>query len=86
MGNFRQKNQTLLLMAYYQNKLVAADWIFGFGRHLAIFYQASSGECSDLNPNSLLVWEAIKWGKEHGYAISSSSIDGEQECEKMQLN
>jgi peptidoglycan pentaglycine glycine transferase (the first glycine) len=56
----------LLLLAFYEDKPVAAHIAYAFGEHVAFFHQASSGEYGNLNPNSLLVWEQIKWAKSMG--------------------
>jgi lipid II:glycine glycyltransferase (peptidoglycan interpeptide bridge formation enzyme) len=58
-------DQVVLLMAYYQDALLAVRTAFRFGQHAADFHASSSNEHRNLRPNHLLVWEAIKWAKEH---------------------
>lgn len=56
----------IMLMAFYQDNLLAVNIIYLFGNHAAFFHQCSSNEYGNLNPNSLLVWEGIKILKERG--------------------
>jgi lipid II:glycine glycyltransferase (peptidoglycan interpeptide bridge formation enzyme) len=63
-----QNGLSLMLMAFYNDRLLAVSIIYHFGTHAALFHQASSNEYENLNPNSLLVWEGIKWLKERGYS------------------
>jgi peptidoglycan pentaglycine glycine transferase (the first glycine) len=63
---FERENQVRFLLARYEEQIVAADLVYVFGKHAAFFHQASSGEAAQLNPNSLLVWEEIKWAKAQG--------------------
>jgi lipid II:glycine glycyltransferase (peptidoglycan interpeptide bridge formation enzyme) len=61
-----QNGLSLMLMAFYNDKLLAMAIFYHFGTHAALFHQASSNEYENLNPNSLLVWEGIKHFKEKG--------------------
>ena len=61
-------DQSVLLMAFYQNRLVAMRMAYCFGEHAAEFHAGSSDEHRDLRPSYLLVWEAIKWAKAQGCA------------------
>ncbi len=63
---FAPNNQTVLLMAFYQERLLAVRTAYYFGRHAAEFHAGSLMEDTDLHPNYLLVWEAIKWAKAQG--------------------
>jgi lipid II:glycine glycyltransferase (peptidoglycan interpeptide bridge formation enzyme) len=63
---FADKGQFVLLMAFYQDHLLAVRTIFTFGKRAAEFQAGSSGEYQHLHPNYLLMWEAIKWTKAHG--------------------
>ncbi|HJZ04299.1 MAG TPA: peptidoglycan bridge formation glycyltransferase FemA/FemB family protein [Patescibacteria group bacterium] len=62
-----EHGRSLMLMAFYQDQLLAVNIIYCFGPHAAFFHQASSNEYKNLNPNSLLVWEGIKWLKGRDY-------------------
>lgn len=53
-------NHGALLLAYYQDQLIAARAVYRFGSHAAEFH-AGSVIIPGLHPNYLLVWEAIKW-------------------------
>ena len=63
---FKENNQAILLMAYQDDRLLAGRMIFRFGTHAAEFYAGSLDEYTDLHPNYLLAWEAIKWAKAQG--------------------
>lgn len=58
-------DQVVLLMAYYQDQLLAVRTAFRMGHHAADFHASSSNAYRNLRPNHLLVWEAIKWAKTH---------------------
>jgi peptidoglycan pentaglycine glycine transferase (the first glycine) len=58
--------RAILLMAYYQDQLLAGRMAFCFGNRAAEFHAGSSNEYTHLRPNYLLVWEAIKWAKAQG--------------------
>lgn len=55
-----------LLVAKYQGKVIAAWLLFVFGKSLYYPYGASATEHKNLMASSLLLWEAIRWGKKHG--------------------
>ncbi len=63
---FSQDKKAVLLMAYYQERLLVVRMVCRFGKHAAAFHSGSSKEYSGLRPNHLLVWEAIKWAKAQG--------------------
>jgi peptidoglycan pentaglycine glycine transferase (the first glycine) len=63
---FADNGQTVLLMAFYQDQLLAVRTAYYFGDHAAEFHAGSSGEYANLRSNYLLVWEAIKWAKRQG--------------------
>jgi peptidoglycan pentaglycine glycine transferase (the first glycine) len=65
---FADNNQTVLLMAFHEERLLAVRTAYYFGRHAAEFHAGSLAEEGDLHPNYLLVWEAIKWAKAQGCA------------------
>jgi len=60
---FAQREQIRLLIASYQGEPVAANMSAMFGEHAAYLHGASSGEHSNLQPNYLLMWEAIQWAR-----------------------
>jgi lipid II:glycine glycyltransferase (peptidoglycan interpeptide bridge formation enzyme) len=55
-----------MFVASYQGQLIAANVSACFGAHAAYLHGASSGEHANLQPNSLLMWEAIQWAREQG--------------------
>lgn len=59
-------DQAILLFADHDGHTMAAHITYAHGNHAAFFHQASSNARSNLNPNSLLVWEQIKWAKSRG--------------------
>jgi lipid II:glycine glycyltransferase (peptidoglycan interpeptide bridge formation enzyme) len=63
---FKETNEAILFMAYHDDRLLAGRMIFRFGIHAAEFYAGSLDEYTDLHPNYLLAWEAIKWAKAQG--------------------
>jgi len=63
---FAKHQQYVLLMAFYQNQLLAVRTVHRSGVHAAEFHAGSTGNCHHLHPNHLLVWEAIKWAIEQG--------------------
>jgi len=56
-----------LFLAEFENKILAAIFVIGFGDSATYFYGASGNEARELMPNYLLQWTAIKWAKENGY-------------------
>jgi lipid II:glycine glycyltransferase (peptidoglycan interpeptide bridge formation enzyme) len=63
---FSDADQAILLFAEHNGQTMAAHITYAYGEHAAFFHQASSSARSNLNPNSLLVWEQIKWAKSKG--------------------
>jgi lipid II:glycine glycyltransferase (peptidoglycan interpeptide bridge formation enzyme) len=63
---FAKNDQALMLVANYQNQILAIHITYYYGEHAAYFHGASSGKQSDLHSNKLLIWESIKWAKEKG--------------------
>jgi len=55
-----------LLTATYQNQILAAFLVFSFNRVLYYPYGASTREHKELMAPSLLMWEAIRFGKSLG--------------------
>jgi peptidoglycan pentaglycine glycine transferase (the first glycine) len=60
---FQQYNQVGFFLACFQENIIAAHIAYCFGQHAAFFHQVSSSEYGNLNANSLLVGEEIKWAK-----------------------
>jgi lipid II:glycine glycyltransferase (peptidoglycan interpeptide bridge formation enzyme) len=58
-----------LLLATYQESILAGIMIFEFGRKAWYMYGASSNEHRNRMPNHLLQWEAIRWAKDKGCLI-----------------
>jgi lipid II:glycine glycyltransferase (peptidoglycan interpeptide bridge formation enzyme) len=63
---FSQQNQTALLMAFHEDELLAARTVYRFGSHAAEFHAGSSDDAATMNPDYLLVWEAMKWAQAQG--------------------
>jgi peptidoglycan pentaglycine glycine transferase (the first glycine) len=63
---FAEHDQAVLLMAYYQDQLLAARMAFRFGDRAADIHAAASNEHRNLHANYLLVWELVQWAKAHG--------------------
>lgn len=57
------------LIAEFQGEALAHVILFRFGRRCWYFYGASSNAHRDKQPNYLLQWSAIQWGKAQGCAI-----------------
>jgi lipid II:glycine glycyltransferase (peptidoglycan interpeptide bridge formation enzyme) len=60
---FSKLEQIRLFIASYQGEPIAANMSAVFGKHAAYLHGASSGEYSNLQPNYLLMWEALQWAK-----------------------
>jgi lipid II:glycine glycyltransferase (peptidoglycan interpeptide bridge formation enzyme) len=55
-----------LLTARYQGKILVTWIIFLFNNVLYYPYGASSSEHKEVMASNLMMWEAIKWGKQNG--------------------
>lgn len=64
---FAAQETMRLLLAYYQEQVIAGMVIFGSGDTVRYAYGASDEQQLQLAPNNLLMWTAITWGCEHGY-------------------
>ena len=53
-------------MAYYEDKLLSARSVYQFGSHAAEFHAGSTEDAASMNPDYLLVWEAMKWAQAQG--------------------
>jgi lipid II:glycine glycyltransferase (peptidoglycan interpeptide bridge formation enzyme) len=56
-------HQIRLFLGSYKGNVIAANVSAIFGQKAAYLHGASSGEHSNLQPNSLLMWKAIEWAK-----------------------
>lgn len=65
-STFASYDRALLVIAEYDGKPVAAHIGYRFGRWAGYFHGGSSADRANLNPNALLIWEQVKWAKEHG--------------------
>jgi hypothetical protein len=50
----------VLLMALYDDELLAARTVYRFGSHAAEFHAGSRDDAASMNPDYLLVWEGIR--------------------------
>jgi peptidoglycan pentaglycine glycine transferase (the first glycine) len=55
-----------LLLATYQDKVIAGLMVFAFGQRAWYMYGASSDRERNRMPNHLLQWQAIRWAKAQG--------------------
>lgn len=63
---FKPDNQVELLLATYEDQILAGLMVFRSGHRAWYFYGASSNDRRDLMPAYLLQWEAILWAKRYG--------------------
>ena len=63
---FASREQARLLLAYYNEQLLAGIFIGFMAKQAIYLYGASSNEQRQLMPNYLLQWEAIRWAKQVG--------------------
>jgi len=61
-----RQQQTVLLMAYHDDRLLAVRTAYCFGSHAAEFHAGSIDGAAVMNPDYLLVWEAVKWAQAQG--------------------
>lgn len=67
--NILSKGRGFIVMASWRGGVIAANVYFHFGDELIYKYGASDRSFQNLRANSLVMWEAIKWGCEHGYRM-----------------
>jgi hypothetical protein len=60
------KNLGFIVLASFRGAAIAANVFFHFGDQLIYKYGASDRACRHLRVNNLVMWEAIKWGCDHG--------------------
>ncbi len=63
---FSKVGQIKLFVAEYQDRPLAVNISAVFGRCAAYLHGGSSGEYANLQPNYLLMWEAIQWAHAQG--------------------
>jgi hypothetical protein len=56
-----------VVLASFQNKVIAGAIYFQFGNQVIYKYGASDKKFQKLRPNNLVMWEAIKWSVENGF-------------------
>lgn len=56
-----------LFTAKYQNKILAAILVIGFGDTATYLHGGSSNEKKEFMPNHAIQWQAIRWAKKNGY-------------------
>jgi lipid II:glycine glycyltransferase (peptidoglycan interpeptide bridge formation enzyme) len=63
---FKPGNQAELLLATYEDQLLAGVMVFRSGHRAWYFYGASSDLRRETMPAYLLQWEAMRWAKGRG--------------------
>ena len=61
------KKLGFVVLASYNNKVIAGAVYFHFGANAIYKYGASMKEYQNLRVNNLIMWEAIKWYSQNGY-------------------
>jgi FemAB-related protein (PEP-CTERM system-associated) len=64
---FAQKGLVQLLLASYQDSVIAGIVLIATGTTVRYAYGASDERYLHLAPNNLLMWSTITWSCEHGY-------------------
>ena len=79
----RQAGTTALLLAEYEDKLLAGQIVHRFGQEATYVYGASSNEFRNVMAPYLLQWEAMQWAKAEGatrydlYGIAGSDDEND---------
>lgn len=60
------KGNVFLANAIINNKIISSSMILHYNKQMHYHYSANDYEYTNLNGNSLLLYEVAKWGKEHG--------------------
>lgn len=60
-----------VVSARHDEKVVASAVFFHFGKRALFKYGASESDFHHLRPNNLIMWEAIRWFRAHGFATLS---------------
>jgi hypothetical protein len=61
------RNMGFIVLASLQGTAIAANIYLTFGDQILYKYGASDRTFQHLRANNLVMWEAIKWGSDHGY-------------------
>lgn len=67
LKNLKPKNMVKMLLAEYNNKIIAGAIFLCFKDTVYYWHGASHREYSNVAPNDLIQWELIKWANEKGY-------------------
>ncbi|MBE3144910.1 MAG: GNAT family N-acetyltransferase [Planctomycetes bacterium] len=62
------KGNGIVVSAHYEGNLIAASIYFHFGSKAIFKYGSSDIGYQRLRPNNLVMWETIRWFKNHGFA------------------
>ena len=68
-SRFIEAGLSVAFLAEWEGRALAGLVLFHFGPKAWYFYGMSSNEERNRMPTYLLQWEAIRWAKQHGYAI-----------------
>lgn len=63
----RRDDKNTLLCVKYNQQIIAAAIFMGYGKYFHYHLSGSRREYLKLAPNNILLWEAIRYAKEHGY-------------------
>jgi lipid II:glycine glycyltransferase (peptidoglycan interpeptide bridge formation enzyme) len=61
------KGYGIVVTAFHSNTIIASSVFFHFGMKAIFKYGASNMKYQNLRPNNLIIWEAIKWYRNHGH-------------------
>jgi hypothetical protein len=61
------KNLGIVVLASYENDIIAGAVFFHLGQRAVFKYGASDTNFHHLRPNNLVMWEAIKWYRANGF-------------------
>jgi len=61
------RNLGFIVLASLRGEAIAANVYFTFGDKIVYKYGASYRTLQYLRANNLVMWEAIRWGRDHGY-------------------
>ena len=56
-----------IALAWHKGNAIAGAVYFHFGTRALYKYGASDRRCLNVRPNDLVMWEAIRWHRDHGY-------------------
>lgn len=73
--NFISKGWAGCCLAEYKNRPIAGIIFFSYRRTIIEAYAASDQKSLNLQPNNLLIWELLCWGKDNGFRILDLGCD-----------